>query len=521
MNRRYTVVLADDEPLILAGIAKLIDWASFDIEIVGQAKDGESALALVREKRPDMLISDIHMPKLSGIEVLCKINEENLGTQVIFISGFHEFEYAHAAVRHGAKDFILKPVHKERLESAIIKIIEPQRKEGSFSVEKELHVKPLTAEKAISHVLTSFMSEVEDLGNYRFAILYGAIDFFDKKTYSEEEQTLITFSAKNMIQEYAHEADNVYFLEHATHMMVLVLVHSEQTIPCVAKQLCTLIEEQLHEKLLIAPSEVVSDHHVLISLYEASRNYRENRFFYHTIGGAKPRYLNKLHYTLENLFTYQDSLYKALLTGQPQQVQCEVNLYADTLQEVTFDKKHTAVSLALGALVTIRKRLMQVGIQFEQTHEDELALQHHLQEMNTFAQLTQWIHESFEQLFLQVSRYREKKSHQDIYKITSYIEAYYYDDISLQDVAELVHLHPNYVSTYFKKQTGRTFKDYLTSIRMDKAKSFMLNSNMRVYEIAEKTGFTDYRHFSKVFKKAFGVSPREMKKRYTYSQQEE
>ena len=127
-------ILADDEAIIVKGLKKLIDWEKMGIRIVGEAGDGEEALALILEKKPDLAVSDIAMPKLNGLDMLNRLNELGIGTKVIFVSGYQEFSYAKKAVTYGAVDYILKPVEQEELEQAIKKAVSQIDEKSRLSI---------------------------------------------------------------------------------------------------------------------------------------------------------------------------------------------------------------------------------------------------------------------------------------------------------------------------------------------------------------------------------------------------
>ena len=115
----YRIIIADDEPLIIRGLKKMMEWGKMDTEVVGEAEDGEQLLNLLDTLEPDIIISDISMPEKTGLDVLKEINKRKLKTKVIFLSGFQEFSYAKEAVTYGAVDYLLKPVSVEELENAI------------------------------------------------------------------------------------------------------------------------------------------------------------------------------------------------------------------------------------------------------------------------------------------------------------------------------------------------------------------------------------------------------------------
>lgn len=115
----YRIMIADDEPLIIKGLRKMMDWERMDVRIIGEAQDGRELMELLEKEQPDIIISDISMPGKSGLDIIREISEQNMDTKVIFVSGFQEFSYAKAAIKYGAVDYLLKPVTVEELEKAI------------------------------------------------------------------------------------------------------------------------------------------------------------------------------------------------------------------------------------------------------------------------------------------------------------------------------------------------------------------------------------------------------------------
>lgn len=118
------VMLVDDEPFILQGLSVIIDWETEGFEIVKKASDGEEAIAYLRENKVDLIITDIRMPKITGIELLETVREEQLSDAYIFIlSGYNDFKYAQAAIRYSAMEYILKPVQKEQLLESVRRVV--------------------------------------------------------------------------------------------------------------------------------------------------------------------------------------------------------------------------------------------------------------------------------------------------------------------------------------------------------------------------------------------------------------
>lgn len=117
----FKIILADDEPIIIKGLRKMIKWEELNAEIVAEAKNGEELLKKIKEFEPDIIISDVSMPKMTGLDVIKAIRASEINAKVIFLSGYQEFEYVRTAIRYEAVEYLLKPVGKEELEQAVLK----------------------------------------------------------------------------------------------------------------------------------------------------------------------------------------------------------------------------------------------------------------------------------------------------------------------------------------------------------------------------------------------------------------
>ena len=134
---KYRMILIDDEAVILRGLKQLVDWEQLNIEIVGEATDGIEGLNIIQQLNPDIVISDIAMPNLNGIELLKTVHNEKIGTKVIFLSGYQEFSYAKEAVKYGAEDYLLKPIGAKELEQVVEQVIIKIKEEESVHVLKK------------------------------------------------------------------------------------------------------------------------------------------------------------------------------------------------------------------------------------------------------------------------------------------------------------------------------------------------------------------------------------------------
>lgn len=239
------VIIADDEPVILRGLKKLLNWDALGIEIIGEAKDGNSAVRMVLEKQPDILISDVCMPGKNGIEVLKLIKENNLHTKVIFLSGYQEFSYVRDALTYGAVDYILKPIDKFLLENTLnktIKIITEENDElrvrsrlsnyekGDRSNQIQKYLGEITEG---TFVKDNLAEEIEVLGINKeekyFSVLSMEIDdvHFNSKNLAEKEVQLLKFSIFNTVEQILNQVGKGIVFNKGNYICI-VISHDEK-----------------------------------------------------------------------------------------------------------------------------------------------------------------------------------------------------------------------------------------------------------------------------------------------------
>jgi two-component system response regulator YesN len=502
-----TVILADDEPIIVRGLKKIINWKKLNIQIVGTAFNGLEALQLVREKDPDILISDINMPEMTGIDLLRALKNEKSRTQVIFISGFHEFEYAHAALKYGAKDYLLKPINEKQLEQAIMDSV---NRENQFILREEHQVTSiLKINELIAHEFPM------DLKGF-FSIVNCQIKQNSPEILNKGEKNILHFSSINLIKDFLSNLENHWIIEENNNIFLLLyhkekdsLIHLQNFL---FDKIVNIIKDNLNEIILISAGKIVDTIKSINKSYETSLEVMNLRYYYGT--KAVLRYVKRVEnrYTIEDLFTEQSKIIDSLQKSD-REIKYKVDCYLKVLKDISFGKKEVTLSYCLGTLLSIKKIFDDQKFFSPTLLFNEKEILKELNELESFEKLCTWMNDFINKIFEDIRKLQDEKIHRDIHKIKSYIADHYNENIKLQDLSNLIYLHPNYLSGYFKKQTGQNFKDYLTEIRMIEAEKLLLYSDLKVYEIAEHVGFTDYRHFSSVFKKKFDINPGEYKKR--------
>lgn len=388
----WTMILADDEPLILKGLEKLLSWEKLGITIVGTSCTGDGALALILERKPDIAILDISMPGKTGLEILKRIRQVRLATKVILVSGFQEFDYAVQALRLGAVNYLIKPLEREQLLESIQSCVPIDAR-----LQEPEHV-PVrqAAEQAEAPKLSTFIPVI-----YHILEIYGQ---------PAMERRLIQFAVENALQRRITEQDGtvaVYEQEPAT-CLLFKDTPREQIEPLLEELAARLWEEcQNHLAFLIGPT--AED----ITAVEACVNETRMK------GGCFyfERYLQRpiMNYdealfgesaTLEDLKSAQRILMSGAITSSPEEVYRQYSDYCKVLCQYANGDRILAVFKLFTVFDAWNSHLALLGLDSHVGISNVLLGQ--LEAMQNFSEITQHVWTVLE---ADISRVRGDLSH--------------------------------------------------------------------------------------------------------------
>ncbi|WP_139997087.1 response regulator [Paenibacillus paridis] len=517
------LILADDEPIIIKGLRKLIDWESFGMEIVGQAYDGNELMALIEERSPDLVISDISMPHRTGIDIIKEIKQRGLPVNVIFISAYQEFSYARDAVAFGAIDYLVKPVVKQQLESVLDKAIsliaehnEEQKRKGKLQLleRKSRHEEMQEAlirltEGSLSPGAKSFQeTEAQLLGPlYTALIVEVERQKEDSDRWTDKENKLIEFAIGNVLQETITETAIGYaFMKGTQHVIIASHKEKDETI-MLAEDTQSKIETFLKLKVSVALSRPVSE---LVKLAEAFREAEHAMEMKYFLGLNRVlRYVPPVqpHSFDKELYDLQWDVIRRM-TGKPwPEVEAGLGIWLATIKKETYGNRPLAVSTCFSSVSFIIQELAKSGVRLSERALDKGELQQRLASFETFDRMGTEITGVFEKTYLEMDGDSGNKEKIVLAKIKQFIDEHYSEEITLESMASMAFMNPYYFSSFFKKHTKQNFKQYVTEVRMKHATDMLSLTDLMVYEIAEKVGYNNARHFSDMFKKTYGKLP--------------
>lgn len=500
------MILADDEPVITKGIQKLVDFKRLGIEITGEFEDGKAALDSIIKERPDMALLDIQMPKKTGIDILKELKQLGIGTKVVFISGFQDFQYAKDALTYGAVDYLLKPVIKEELVGTIEKCIRSMK-----TTKAELE-----PEEALTDNQKVFPSESYDrlveLEECRYLPVVAEV--LHEKSVSVQEKKLIRFSVISFLEDFLAERDaGIVFVK--SRYIVLVIKNPDR-FP--AGQLLREIMEEAVEsmkcRLAFITGEPVNTMGQIPDGYEKCLSIEGYFYFAGQFKVPVFRYgerIFKKPVTLEDLRDGRKQLIDAMVSQDDESFLKACDLLKRLICRAAAGRKEDACFHYGSTVRILEERFEILGV-----HGPELEFKEIL-ELSGKTESYEELAGQFERYFIQ---YKEsircevaRGDKKDIIHAKEYIENHYMENLTLEVLAGEIHMNPYYFSSFFKKNSGENFKEYLNKVRMKHGISLLVSTDKKTAEIAQEAGFRDSRSFAELFHRSFGETPSAYRKR--------
>lgn len=524
----YKVFLVEDEIVAREGIRDNVDWQSAGFEFCGEAPDGEMALPLIEQARPDVLITDIRMPFMDGLQ-LCKIlRDRTPEVKVIILSGHDEFHYAQQAVKLGVTEYLLKPVGVQDLNNALGKIasqLDHDRLEREKLRQLENQIEDdlaLRQEKFLLKLVMGGMSSPEAIQESRrlgvdliakwYAVM--VVEFkpcgpAEPFTYYEHEQV-----EQIVARLIAHNQDVLLSKTGMGELLLLLkgdsLEHLEQE-GCFLKELIRAeVENRSRCSLRVgmggAQDRLCNIHQsfgeALADLHQGL--VEEAGQTLTAIKADKVELLDLDKSALENFLRY----------GVEDEFDDFFEAYIRPLSEAALRAYLVRNYIFVDIVLIVAKFVHQLGGNVDQVIPEINNVETLLLNIKSLDQLR----EEARRVFVSALAFRDNRSQNPyetiIEQAKKYIEGHYPNpDLSLLDVASEVHLSPSHFSVVFSRETGQTFKEHLINIRMEKAKELLRTTPLKSFEISLQIGYNDPHYFSYVFKKHTNLTPQRFRRR--------
>lgn len=528
MGTRLSVLLVDDDVAVLQFLRMMIDWEGLGLTLAGTCTNAADALELCRAAMPDLIMTDIGMPGMDGIELIKLVKERSVRPRFVILSCHDDFRYAQQAVQMGVEDYILK----ETLEpQAIVELL--TRIKGKIENEDRLqseflklhmqahHSKSAMKEKWLRDLLSSpvsgndsWMGQLESFGlspllpqfipvvfrqhQYRLAL----------KRY--ESDNILKFTMENAMEELLEEEPGALFFSYsAGEFFLLFNSRKDLTVNPYGQidLLCRDIQRKLSQLLKLPMSVMIGE--LVCDLPGIKRQLlyllqNGEQLFYagrpEVVKGTDRRYAPATHEDpLESYYEFAELLNRFILEEQADAMAAVAPLM-ERFESRRFPPK--AVKQFVFKLVLD----MMLKLKFNHQYTNE-KLQQELDQLGSIGELKEWLVDFVRdavKLMEQISRQSKKV---EIIDAQKYVLLHLDRKITLEEVADQLHLNPSYFSRLFKKETGETFIEYVTRVKMEKARELLNGSGKTLEAISLMLGYENKGYFVKVFKQHYGVAP--------------
>lgn len=512
----YKVLLVDDERIITDGMAKVIDWESIGTTLIGTARNGIEAFSVIEQKQPDIVISDIKMPGMNGLELVEKVNSVFPHIRFILLSGFSEFDYAKQAMAYGVKHYLLKPCNEHSIMNAVTELCEEltqRQKREQFVQQMKVtleSVMPYAKEQMLKEIVTN-QYENKDLGYYHklfqldlHSIKVRLVLFQLEGEFHFEH----IFAIKNIVEHILAS----YILSCTVGQNVLLLIEDEDDTLNFHRQIENIKKTYFQYYQLdctIAISDEGSISHAN-KLYKEALDCLAYRFYLNEGGIITTKDISNPCNLAEGDFYFDDQNFCRLVkSGSWEDVKKEISTFINHLIYLKLDI-HTTKSYVI-QLFNSMIRLCEA----EQMNKYLVQLTV-LLEMETIQTMKTFFESVAQEITSMFYNQNRKKHSAIINKVIEIIDKHIGNQhLSLHWVAnEMLYMNADYLGKLFKKETGEKFSNYLTKQRIEMAIKLIEKENdVKVFEIAEKIGYGENpQYFSQVFKKHTGYTPSEYKR---------
>ena len=530
------VFLVEDEIIVREGIKNNINWAAEGFAFAGEASDGELAYPLIQKARPDILITDIKMPFMDGLELSRLVRQEMPDIKIIILSGYDEFEYAKEAVHLEVEEYILKPVNSVELTNVLtqlkIKLDQEISEKRNVEILQKCYMESLPLLQANFYsTLVEGRIHVDEIPKYLsdYQISFPGPFFCCVVIHTSSSQVpkdmnplLLSTSVHNQAKERLGEKWQAKCFSYIGNTILIAQLENEYEVSELTDE-CDRFCRYAHR--IIGAVVTVGIGQVCSNILELSQSYSSAReaVSYRVIYGASrainikeiaPQEMSKSDAVSDSELS---ELFKMIRLKSAEEITQAVNKYLDHISfpAKSLQQHHIDVMELVSALYRFSANN---DIASEDFSGDMRTLYSRLLDLGP-DELRKWLIDisiSFREKLIS-ARSRSTKSF--VSKAMEYIRNNYADEeLSLDNICEVLGVSNSYFSTIFKKETGNSFIGYLTDYRMDRASRLLIETNEKSYIIAKNVGYTDPNYFSYVFKRRFGVSPSKYRTEHTESE---
>ncbi|NOU78576.1 response regulator [Paenibacillus sp. LMG 31459] len=542
----YKLILAEDEEDVREGIIAQIDWEKYGFEVVEQAENGREAADAIDRLLPDVVVTDIQMPFMNGLQLAEWIRSRHPNTKIIILTGYDEFEYAQKAIKLQIDEYILKPFSSQELIDVLLKVraaieTEIAEKENVFVLSEHYRKSlPVLREQFLSSLVSRRLRSAEiaeksaeygiNLSGELFQSSVISIDYIrpDRSSGVSEvrpvslrdtgDRNLQLFAVLNIAEEICQKHSFGKVFIHRDDVVLLSVSQGTDESEITGRTFAILeeirqnVQRFLKLTVTAGAGTVCRMPSLLFNSFGDALQALDYRLI---LGNNRVIWIEDVESRSSQMLAYdeltQQSLIRTIKLGTVQELREVVDeLFGglDTAQVSTQDYQ----IFLLEIITSILRVAKESGSETNDFIGSGISSLTELNKFNNMGEAKQWIITVCSRLMDTIASERQSSYKQLIDQAKDYIRAHYEEsDISIGKVCQHLHISTGYFSSIFKKEMKMTFVSYLLQIRLEAAKEMLRSTELKAFEIAERIGFADPNYFSFCFRKKYGQSPKEYK----------
>ncbi|HUX11769.1 MAG TPA: response regulator [Spirochaetia bacterium] len=522
----YTFLIIDDEPIVREGISENIDWLAHGFRLVGACRDGREGIRAIEDLRPDVVLTDICMPFVDGLELAGFIADRYPETKTILLTGFDEFEYAQEAVRLKVNDLLLKPITADELRTKLdrlrAELDEERRRQRDLARLREQNQEslPLLRERFLKRLVLGELDEAEaarrcatleiDLPGPFFNLLIIDPDRVDP------DDDMRSLAIQNVVDGVMrNRAGAMSFSTEREHVVVLLSAADGRCAVDLALETAEELSERVRRTLGTTVSIGVGSPVTLIAhIDESYRGARAALGQRLVLGPHQIVIAEQIPDDVGEQVPHAEQqargrVIREFRAGTAVQTESAVRDFVALYRSTGRSVEACYVGM-LRLLADLLSAFESLGVQYSQIPETADDPFGELAGLKTLEAIEQWFRDLQRKARAVIAERQNRQSVAKALEAEDYIAAHFAEPgLSLTRLCRAISISKSYLSTVFKGHTGMTFVEYLTNIRMERARELLGSSNLKSYEVAEQVGFTDAHYFSLTFRKQTGISPTE------------
>ncbi|EKN69748.1 two-component response regulator [Neobacillus bataviensis LMG 21833] len=518
------VLIVDDEKHVREGIKLLGEWERNGVTEIYEAANGEEAIGLIQTFRPQIIFSDMKMPKMDGTLLLEWIKENQPTSKTIVVTGYDDYYYMRKAIHFGSLDYLLKPVDPEILNLTLEKAVKEWKKEEADRERKASsaqlinEMKPVYRDRKLTQLITSESIEedlYEEFGflpSLHYTVALVRINRMASMALNGDRD-LAYFTILNIINELLLENEcGIGFRYLASKGEIVIIFWNQfERMEELLAQIYKTIKQVIHVFCPIAIGKAIDKRTKLMDSYQHAKQVLLNGNLLEQTESRVYRQDILPGETLKSLMSYSSDIELAVQAN-------EIGAFEELIEQITGDYTENHY-LSLKQLLHFENEYLVIShqwykkydISIKAVEEIERRIDGFFDKNGTFL-LDDYIKRIKQEISFFLKRVKQKASQKNsnvIVEIEKYLQANFDRDVKLQEISNHFYISREYISRKFKQEFNINISDYIVNIRMERAKTLLKNSEMKIYDIANMIGYQDDKYFRKVFKKVVGVTPNE------------